>query len=167
MAYPNVALPATQHSVWYSHTISVFGVAIGSFERMSVRSSRQGVERIREIYQVGGFGAEVKEIVWGGTDTSVDLSRVELYANSIFDVLGSPLYALEQINFPVQITEAQYRQPEGTSGTPVVATPTVHRTVVYEDCVASDWSKDIDTGTTRMVESMTFQVRRVYGRAGA
>lgn len=150
MSYPQTAVPHTQHSVFYAHSIHVNGIEIGSFERMSMRSTRT-TERIREI--LFSRGPEVKEIVWGGTDISVDLNRVEMYNKALFEAFGFQIYSLEDLNQPVNISEIQFNP----------ADPGGARTITYVDCVASDWSKDVDTGTVRVVETMTFQVRTIRG----
>lgn len=154
MAYPQRSVPNTQHSVFYAHSISANGIEIGSFERFSKRSTRT-TERIREI--MGSRGPQVKEIVWGGTDISIDISRVELYNRAIFQAFGQEIYTLEDFNSFVQIHEFQFNPEQNpTSDTPA-------RTITFVDCVASDWGKDLDTGTARIVETMTFQVRTIVG----
>lgn len=157
MAYDTVAIPNTQHSVFYAHSIHVNGVEIGSFERFSMRSSR-ATERIREI--AAPRGPIVKEIVWGGTDISVDLSRVELYNRAMMEAFGFEIYTLEDFNQSVNISELQWNPNRDPT------TDAPDRTITFTDCVASDWSKDLDTGTARVVESMTFQVRTIVGSRG-
>lgn len=151
MGYPQTQVPETQHSVFYSYTIQFNGVAIGSFERFSARSSRT-TERIREI--LFNRGPEVVEIIWGGTDTSVDLSYVELYQSAVFEAIGQNIYALEDFNVPVTIVEVM-QLPASVGGS---------RQIEYVDAVASSWGKDIDLGTVKVVESMTFEVRKVRGK---
>lgn len=149
MGYPQTSVPNTAHSVFYAYSIHVNGYEIGSLERFGSSSSRT-VERIREI--LFSRGPEVKEIVWGGTDTSVNLSRVELYTSGMLEAFGQEIYALEDFNTPVNITEI-CKLPDG--GT---------RVLTFVDAVASSWGKDIDIGTVRRVETMEFQVRKVTGR---
>lgn len=157
MAYDTVSIPNTQHTVFYAHSIHVEGKEIGSFERFSMRSSRT-TERIREI--AASRGPIVKEIVWGGTDISIDLSRVEIYNRAAMEAFGFSIYTLEDFNQPVNISELQWNPgSDPTSDAP-------DRTLTFTDCVASDWSKDIDTGTARIVESMTFQVRTIVASRG-
>lgn len=151
MGYPQTAVPNTAHSVWYSYSIHVNGVPIGTFERFGARSTRT-VERIREIFFARG--AEVSEIVWGGTDTSIDISRTELYRANIYELFGFQLYALEDFNFPVTITEVMTLPTD----------PGGRRIVDYVDAVASEWGRDLDTTGSKVVETMTFQVRKVQGR---
>lgn len=154
MGYPQTSIPETTHSVFYAHSISANGVELGSFERFSKRSTRT-TERIREI--MGSRGPQVKEIVWGGTDISIDLSRVELYNKAVFEAFGIEIFTLEDFNQYVDIHEFQWNPGANpTSDSP-------NRTITFVDCVASDWGKDLDTGTARVVESMTFQVRTILG----
>jgi hypothetical protein len=154
MAYPQTYIPPTKHSVFYSHSIHVNGIEIGSFERFSMRSSRT-VDRIREI--LASRGPQVKDMVWGGTDISIDLSKVELYNQAMFEAFGFAIYTLEDFNQFVNITESQWNAGKNpTSDTP-------NRVITFVDCVASDWSKDLDVGTAKVVESMTFQVRTIVG----
>lgn len=153
MGYPQTSAPNTAHSVFYAHSIHVNGIEIGSFEKLSIREARQGVERIREI--LFSRGPEVKEIVWGGVDISLDLSRVEMYNRAVLEAFGFDIFSLEDFNQVVNIMEMQINPPSIGGG---------KRVLTYMDCVASDKSKDIDTGTTRIVESMTFQCRTIRGR---
>lgn len=152
MGYPQTSAPNTQHSVFYTHAIHVNGIQIGSFEKLSIREARQGVERIREI--LFSRGPEVKDIVWGGVDISLDLSRVEIYNEAMLEAFGFEIFSLEDFNQVVNITEYQYNPTPIGGGS---------RVITYMDCVASDKSKDIDIGTTRIVESMTFQCRTIRG----
>jgi len=154
MGYPQTAIPETQHSIFYAHSISVNGTEIGSFERFSAKSNRT-TERIREI--MAARGPQVKEIVWGGTDISVDVSRVELYNKSMFEAFGIEIFTLEDFNQYVDIHEFQWNPTLN----PVTDPPS--RTITYIDCVASSWGKDIDTGTARMIETMSFDVRTIIG----
>ena len=151
MGYPQTAVPPTSHSVWYSYSIHINGVPIGSFERFGAKSTRTH-ERIREI--LFAPGAEVNEIVWGGTDTTVDISRVELYTKNIYESFGFQIYALEDFNFPVTITEVMTLPTD----------PGGRRVVDYVDAVATDWGRDLETTGSKVVETMTFQVRKVQGR---
>lgn len=149
MGYPQTSVPNTAHSVFYAYSIHVNGFEIGSLERFGASSSRT-TERIREI--LFSRGAEVKEIVWGGTDTTVNLSRVELYSAGMLEAFGYEIYALEDFNNPVNITEI-CTLPDGST-----------RTLTFVDAVASSWGKDIDTGSVRRIETMEFQIRKVTGR---
>jgi len=154
MGYPQTALPVNMHSVFYAHSISANGIELGSFEKFSAKASRT-TERIREL--MARRGPQVKEIVWGGTDISIDVSRVELYNKSLFEAFGIEIYTLEDFNKYVDVHEFQWNP----GANPFTDTP--NRTITYVDCVASDWGKDLDTGTVRTVESMSFQVTTISG----
>lgn len=154
MGYPGEAIPTTQHSVFYAHSITINGNEIGSFERFSKRSTRT-VERIREV--MASRGPQPKDMVWTGTDISIDVSRVEMYNKAIFEACGIEIFTLEDFNQVVDIHEFQWNP--GLN--PMSDTPS--RDIHFVDCVASDWGKDLDTGTARVVESMTFQVRTIIG----
>lgn len=151
MAYPQTAVPNTAHSVFYSHSIWVNGIEIGSFERFSPASART-TERIREI--LFSRGAEVKEIVWAGTDHTVALSRVEMYHKAMMEAFGFAIFSIEDLNQPVNIVEIQNLATGAGGGRKIIS---------YEGAVASRWGKDIDTGTARIVESMDFDVRVIRG----
>jgi len=150
MAYPQTQVPNTQHTVFYAHSIHVNGIEIGSFQRMSIRQSRT-TERIREL--LFSRGPEVKEIVWGGVDITIDVNRVELYNKAMLQAFGFEIYSLEDFNQAVNITEMQFNPNNNGK-----------RVITYMDAVASDLSKDIDLGTVHIAESMTFQVRTIRGR---
>lgn len=153
MAYPQTDVPNTTHSVFYAYTIHINGVEIGSLESIDPSSDRQGIERIREV--LFSRGPEVKEIVWGGTDTRVTANRVEFYEKSFLEAFGYSIHTLEDFMFPINITEIM-KLPEAKGGGA--------RVLTFLDTVASSWSKSVSTGTTRTVESMTFEVRTVRGR---
>ena len=154
MAYPQTSIPNTLHTVFYAHSISANGTEIGSFERFSMRSTRT-VERIREI--MGSRGPQVKDMVWTGTDVSIDVSRVELYNKAIFEAFDIEIFTLEDWNRFVDIHEFQWNP--GLN--PMSDAPS--RTINFVDCVPADWGKDFDTGTAKVVETMTFQVRTITG----
>ena len=149
MSYPQTAVPNTQHSVFYAYSLHINGSEIGSFENFSSDSTRTH-ERIREV--LFSRGPETKEIVWGGTDTNVTLNRVELYQKSVLEAIGNNILTLEDFIFPVNITEVMVK-PDGGK-----------RILTYKDSVATRWGKSMDTGTVRVVESMSFEVRTVRGR---
>jgi hypothetical protein len=146
MAWPDRSDPSGTHAVFYSYAIVVGSTAIGSIEKVSMRATRS-TERIREV--LSSQGPIVKEIVWGGTDITLDCSRVELYSLSVVEAFGSGKSSIEVFNSRVNILEQRYENADATKV----------RTVTYVGCVASDWGKEIDTGTARVVETMTFQVR--------
>ena len=150
MGYPQTSVPETLHSAFYAYSITINSVPIGSFERFSARSSRT-TERIREVLFTRG--PETSEIIWGGTDTSIDLSYVELYQTAIFEAMGQFIFALEDFNTPVTIVEVM-SLPASVGGT---------RSIEYVDAVASAWGKEIDSSGTKVVETMTFEVRKVKG----
>jgi len=156
---PSIALPKTDHSVFYSYTITMGATEVGSFEKFSKRSTRT-VERIRQVMY--SKGAQVVDMAWGGTDISLELTHVELYKRSIIDELqGSDtggMLDLEQCNIKFQIYEIMTMPT--TTGTPKF------RTIQYVDCVPSDIGKEIDIGTARVLETMTVQVRTVAGSDG-
>ena len=148
--YPQRSVPNTDHSVWYAYSMHVNNKAIGSLERISSRSSRN-VERIREI--LFSRGPETVEQVWSGTDTTIELSYVELYDQSVFEALGtSGIYSLEDWVSVFNITE-------------IMRTPgDAIRIIDYVDCVPSDWSRDLDSSGSKVIESITVSVRKIQAR---
>lgn len=160
MAYPQNAVPVTAHAVFYSHSIWVNGIEIGSFERFSPASQRT-TERIREV--LFSRGPEVKEIVWAGTDHTIALSRVEMYHKAMMEAFGFAIFSIEDLNQPVNIVEIQH-MPTGALRPDLMGyAGGGTKTISYEGAVASRWGKDIDTGTARIVESMDFDVRVIRG----
>ncbi|MFA5132671.1 MAG: hypothetical protein WC444_05115 [Candidatus Paceibacterota bacterium] len=150
MGYPQVSVPETSKVVSYAYSITVNGAAIGSFENFSSRSQRV-VERVREI--LFSRGPETVELLWGGTDTSIDLRYVEMYEKSCFEAIGYPVYALEDMNFPVTIIEVM-KLPDSIGGI---------RQIEYIDAVCESWGKELEAGAPKVVSSMTFQIRKVKG----
>jgi len=165
MPYPYNALPNTQHSVFYSYAVTVgSGAQIGSFEKFSSTFSRTA-ERIREVYF--SRGAQTKEIVWAGTDIQVSIDHVELYQTSILQALGFQIYTIEDLNQTLHIHEMMFipNSPVQSSNTEDPGSAnTEYRLITYEDCVATAASKEINIGTARIVESMTFECRTVTGQ---
>ncbi len=89
MAYPQTSVPETQASVFYAYTITINNEEVGTLEKFSSKSTRS-VERIREV--LFSRGPETREIVWGGTDTSVDIDKVELYQKSLLELVGREIH---------------------------------------------------------------------------
>jgi hypothetical protein len=151
MGTPYVGLPNVVHSVFYAYTITIGSVEIGSFEKFSQRSTRT-VERIREIMY--SSGPKVVDMVWGGTDITLELSRVELYTESLIKLFGaSATMGLEYIITPMNITES--RTSPATTGTAVI------NMITFFNCVPSDYGKDISTDQARIIETMTVQASYV------
>lgn len=152
MSYKQTSIPETQASVFYAYSISIKGKEIGTLEKFSSKSTR-ATESIREI--MFSRGPEIFEIVWGGTDTTIDLERVELYQNSLLEVVGNEIHTLEAFTFPVDITEIM-QLPAGLGGG--------QRILQFLGAVCTNWGKSQSTGQARVVETMTFNVRTVRGR---
>ena len=148
MGTPYVSLPDTDHSVFYAYSIMIGQKEIGSFEKFSERSTRT-VERIREIMY--STGAKVIDMVWGGTDITLELNYVELYNQSLFQAFGVAWRGLEHVHLKFNISEVKYNPR--SLGSPIA--------ISFMNCVPSDYSKDIDTGTARVMNSMTVQAAYV------
>jgi hypothetical protein len=154
MGYPSVVIPNTQHTVWYSYAILMNGVVVGSLEKIGAKSDRV-VERIREINN--NTGAQVIDMVWGGTDTTLDLSRVELYTESLLKTVGSAALSLETINLVFDIFE-QMKMPTASDGSGGGT-----RNISYEGCVPKSWGRELESSGSKVIESMTVEVSRVWG----
>jgi hypothetical protein len=149
---PRIALPTLDHSVFYAYSITVNSVSgsateIGSFEKFGQRSTRT-IDRIRQVMY--STGAQVIDMVWGGTDITLELSRVELYAESLMAAFGFATPSLEHWNSFVDVHEVTSRPADRKT-----------RTLTFKNCVPSDFSKDVDTGTARVMETMTLQASYV------
>jgi hypothetical protein len=160
MAYPQTSLPNTAHTVFYAYTIVGNGIEIGSFEKFGSSFTRSH-ERIREVLYKRG--PQVKEIIWGGTDIQVTLTKVELYREAMFEAFGVNVFTVEDFNQVVDILEVMHipaipnspqQPPDSDSG---------RRIVVYKDCVPTVISKDVDTTTAKIVENLTLECRTVEG----
>jgi len=165
VAYPVTTLPNTGHSVFYAYSIVAghSGEPVGSFEKFGSSFTRTH-ERIREV--LFSRGPITKEILWGGTDIQVTLARVELYKLPLIQTfnLGDPnLYTIESFNQVVDIVE-QMRIP-AIPGSPDqgAAAPQGTRYIVYKDCVPTNFTKDVDVSTAKVVENMTLECRTVEG----
>lgn len=154
-----------QHSVFYAHVITMNSRPVGSIQNLAMRQSR-AAERLREIN--ASRGPTVKEIVWGGTDVELDLSKVELYDETILNSMGATgIYSLDEVNFIFDIVEIQYKP--GTNVRPAnrdVATVS-QRLITYEGCVPTSFSKTIDQGDPKIIESMTVYVTKIKIETGS
>jgi len=164
VAYSEVVLPNSAHSVFYAYAISTgAGDAIGSFEKFGSSFTRSH-ERIREI--LFSNGPITNEIIWGGTDIQVTLSKVELYQKAILQALGVNIFTIEMFNVVVDIVEYMHIPAvPAVPGQQVMPTGgSTQRVIVYKDCVPTTVSKDVDTTTAKIVENMTLECRTVEGR---
>ena len=163
MPYPYRALPNTQHSVFYSYAITINNKQVGSFEKFSSSFSRTA-ERIREVYF--SRGAQTKEIIWAGTDIQVSIDHVELYQTSILQALGFQIYTIEDLNQTIHIHEMMFipNNPMQSANTEDPGSNnSEYRLITYEDCVATAANKDVNIGSAKVLESMTFECRTVTG----
>ncbi len=157
-----------QHSVFYSHHVTMSGIPIGTLQSLTMRQTR-AAERIREVN--AERGPVVKEIVWGGNDIEIDITRFEIYDNNIFTSMGIAsvydMYTLDNVNFRFDIVEIQYRPNSNiTPGTRDLAT-VAQRVVIYEQCVPTSFTKTLDLGTIHVIESMTCYVTRIAVNSGS
>ena len=168
VAYPVTVLPNTAHSVFYSYAITagVGGKCIGSFEKFGSSFSRTH-ERIREI--LWNRGPITKEIIWGGTDIKVTLTKVELYKQAMLQALGFEIYTIEQLNQTIDIIEIMTIPADPGEGHAAMtpSAPSSARYIIYKDCVPTSVSKDVDTGTAKIVESMELECRTVEYQDGS
>jgi hypothetical protein len=168
--YPRKGLPNTAHSVFYSYAITTGPATsfIGSFEKFGSSFTRTH-ERIREV--LFSRGPITKEIVWGGTDIQVTLSKVELYSEPMLKALGIDIYTIEDFNFSVDILEYMYipstpgipsQVPGGNNGQGGNV-QSAARVITYKNCVPTQAAKDVDTTTARILETMTLECTTVVG----
>lgn len=162
VAYPVTSFPNTAHSVFYAYAISANnGEPIGSFEKFGSSFTRTH-ERIREV--LFSRGPITKEIIWGGTDIQVTLTKVELYEQAIFQALGVQIFSIEEFNQTVNIVETMYvPETPGSASTPSGVNGLRTRVVVYEDCVPTNVTKDVDSSTVKVAENMTLECTTVRG----
>lgn len=166
VAYPVTTLPNTGHSVYYAYSIiaGASGVPIGSFEKFGSSFTRTH-ERIREI--LFNRGPITKEIIWGGTDIQVTLTKVELFKQAIFQAFGFQIYTIEQFNLVVDVVEVMAIPAIPNSPTQVAGTPSTARYVFYKDCVPTNVTKDVDVSTPKVSENLTLECRTVEGYVDA
>lgn len=162
VAFPVEVLPNTAHSVFYAYAIatSAHPDPIGSFEKFGSSFTRSH-ERIREI--LFSRGPITKEIIWGGTDIQVTLSKVELYQEAIFQALGVNIFTVEDFNIVVDVFEYMYIPAVPGAPQQAAEAPGSTRVIVYKDCVPTTVSKDVDTTTAKIIEAMTLECRTVEG----
>ena len=156
--YYNMRNKLDRATVFYSYMIGVkqgSGVTsyIGMCEQLSQRSQRT-VERIREIWPQGPGPIPV-DMVWGGSDVSLELHKVELYEQSLMSVFGSSA-SLDWANALLTIQEILYL-PNSDSLTNSTST----RVITFNECVVANHSKQIQTGQARIVENVTIEVSTV------
>jgi hypothetical protein len=165
--YEAQSFPNTAHSVFYAYSISVGdGTPIGSFEKFGSSFTRTH-ERIREV--LFNRGPITKEIIWGVTDIQITLTKVELYREAILQVFGlsTTVFSIEHFNQTVDIVETMYipqKTDLSASGEPPSPMDGLQaRVIVYEDCVPTNVSKNVDTGSPKVSEDMTLECRTVSG----
>lgn len=166
--------PNFGHSVFYAYIISLNGKEVGSIQKLNIRESRDQ-ERIGEV-KYRAEGLDWKEILWGYTSPTLDLSHVEFYNTSFLQAIGGDVnyISISKFNFSFDIYEYQYghstlaTQPNaeppvagGNSNTQPSANATLLRTIKYEACVPTSYSKAIDRGTIHVAEDMTVECTRV------
>lgn len=164
--------PAFGHSVFYAYLIKVNDKEVGSIQKLNVRESRDQ-ERIGEI-KYNSSGLDWKEILWGYTSPTLDLSHVEFYTTSFLQAIGGDknFISLAKFNFSFDIDEIQYGHT--SLGVSPTATPAainnaasppgdaaILRTIKYQNCVPTSYSKAIDRGTIHVAEDMTVECTRV------
>lgn len=157
-----------QHSTWFSHIITIQNVGpIGSLKTLNMRQSR-AAERIREIN--AARGPVVKEIVWGGAEVELELTKIELFDSTIFKTMGvaniTDIYSLDEVNFRFDIIEIQFR-PGSTTPKERDVAPQATRVITYEQCVPTAFSKNIDSETPHIVEQMTCWVTSISIKPGS
>ena len=166
--YEQTSFPNTAHTVFYAYSIVINnGDPIGSFEKFGSSFTRSH-ERIREI--LFSRGPITKEIIWGGTDIQVTLNRVELYDIALFEAFGIQIFSIEQFNQVIDVVETCHipespGAPDTPPATSTGSTPYASkRLIIYKDCVPTNVTKDVDTGTAKVAETMTLECRTVEGR---
>jgi hypothetical protein len=165
VAFPVRVLPNTAHSVFYAYALATpkHQDPIGSFEKFGSSFTRSH-ERIREV--MFSRGPITKEIVWGGTDIQVTLSKVELYKEAALQALGVNIFTIEDFNIVIDVFEYMYIPNVPGDPTQDADAPGQTRTIIYKDCVPTTISKDVDTTTAKVIESMTLECRTVEGSIG-
>ena len=158
-----------QHSTWFSHIITIQNVGpIGSLKTLNMRQSR-AAERIREIN--AARGPVVKEIVWGGAEVELELTKIELFDNTIFTTMGVEsiydIYSLDEVNFRFDIIEIQFKAGNDVTPKTRDVAPQAQRVITYEQCVPTAFSKNIDSDTPHIVEQMTCWVTSISIKSGS
>lgn len=139
-------LPNTQAAVWYAFTISVNGIAVGMLQGFNPTQSRE-VERVRQImYETG---PDALETVPGATNISVDAERIEMYKANFMQAIGRELVSISDLVDPIDILEEKH-QPDGSTAR-----------IQYVSANISNYARRINTGSTFILETVTFQVARV------
>jgi hypothetical protein len=177
---PQVELPYFDHVPFYAYLIRINNNTVGSIQKVSINSERQEVQRIREIGN--SRGAEIKEFVWGGVNTTLDLERIEMYSSSLMGVLGyKGFYSLEDFNFTFDIQELIYKAPQDRNpafnGSPISInklsegfssnisdisrSSSLLRNISYKDCIPTRWTKTIDRNTVQVIETMQVYCRKI------
>lgn len=162
-------LPHFGHTVFYAYIIQLNGKPVGSVQKLNIRGSRES-SRIGEVkYDKNGLAW--KEILWGYESVTIDLSHIEFYTTSFLQAIGgaTDYISLSTFNFAFDIEEIQYGHSAsgvspsaptnilGTNNTVPTEDATILRTIRYERCVPTSYSKAIDRGTIHVAEDMTVE----------
>jgi len=166
-------MPQFGHSVFYAYIISINGQEVGSIQKLNIKGARDS-SRIGEVkYQAEGL--KWKEILWGYESVTLDLSHIEFYHTSFIQAIGADVgyVSLSKFNFAFEINEFQYGQAGsavqpgdkpyiiGNNGTQPSDAAGLLRTITYNRCVPTSYSKTIDRGTIHVVEDMTVECTNV------
>lgn len=141
-------IPNTKAAVFFAYDIMINGNVVGTLTRFSPNASKR-VERVREISTRAGGRA--LEMIPGTTDISIDVEKLRLYKESLFNALGFPIYSIEDLNSPFDITET-LTDPEG-----------IREHTIYHSCLLSSYSRAVSTGNTLIAETATIQVAYISG----
>lgn len=139
--------PQTASRVYYSYKITVEGTPIGTFHNFSAASARQ-VQRLRGIANNGG---RVQELVPGNADDSITVNYFSLYVRGLQKALGgaSDITSLNNFREYFDVTEQCFHPDGFVEG------------YVYQDCLASNFTRTVNTGSILVAENATIQVTDV------
>ena len=146
-----MAVPQSAAAVFYAYTISSNNVEVGMIQNFSPSSTRT-VERIRQIFY--NTGARVVDMVWGGTDTTVEVEMMTLYKKNTFEAWGFQIMALEDLMQKVDIVE-EMTHPDGVTDR-----------LVYHQCGWERWGQTRNTNTAHVAATCSIAVSWVSGVKG-
>jgi len=144
-------LPRTLSVHSFSYDIEFEGTKIGNLQTFQPSETRT-LTRVRGLAEANV--GETIEIVPSITDTTVNISAIELYSGPIMEKLGYDNFCtIANLLDPIDIIET-INPPSGSNGSII--------RVGYLGCHASNWSKsNIAANGNVVTDNVTFQVAKV------
>jgi len=142
-------IPNTNSVVSYAYTIMIGNRKVGTLQGFDPSANRP-LQRVREIMDEA---PDIFEIVPGRTDLTISIDRLETYDQAMMDALGYASFEdISEVTDPIDIVETI---------TPPATKNVKPRTLLYQRCWITSWSKTIREGTITVTERVTLWPEKI------